>query len=653
MPRPHEAQDPDLSAGVDPVTLYGTAERPAPMRLLRAGPLSATLDQGNLRYVRCGEVEVIRAISFIVRDTAWGTYTPQIDDLRIDEGEQSCLVTYRAACTGPEGTFRYAAWIRITAEGGIAFSVEGGSEADFPTNRTGFVVLHPIEGVAGTPVEVLHTDGRVEQARFPELIEPWQPVFDIQALAHEPRPGLRVSCRMEGDAFEMEDHRNWGDASYKTYIRPLAKGHPYVILAGEPVVQSVTVAVTGAPSQVAASALPTREPIRVAVGAAAGAMPSIGLAVDAEDCEAALARREALAATGVQNLLVRFDARRHGAREARHAEAVRGALGAGAVIEVVIPGRDPRGELATVAAALAGGGLRTTALVAVPVRDLKSRPSGSVEGEATAAEIATAARAVFPAARIGGGTFAYFTELNRNPPSAAELDFVTHGFAANIHAADDISVMETLETIPHMARTLRARFGSIPHHIGFAAIAMREAPYGAGPVLNPHGGRVAASRVDPRQRGLFGAAWALGFAARAAQEGIAAIGLGMPAGPFGIMPDEAEARAYPVQAVLRGLASMAWRPRREVTISRPGAIQAVACEGEGGTELWIANLTADPVEVDLDGFAPANLRLLDESSWPRSLASRRGFDVPVSPFSQGRVALSPYAVACLSGKPLG
>lgn len=145
----------------------------------------------------------------------------------------------------------------------------------------------------------------------------------------------------------------------------------------------------------------------------------------------------------------------------------------------------------------------------------------------------------------------------------------------------------------------------------------------------------------------------LGFAARAAQEGIAAIGLGMPAGPFGIMPDEAGAMAYPVQAVLRGLASRAGRPRREVTISKPGKTQAVACEGEGATELWIANLTADPVEVDLDGFAPENLRLLDERSWPRSPASPRGFDLPVSPFSQGRVALAPYAVACLSGKLLG
>jgi hypothetical protein len=96
---------------------------------------------------------------------------------------------------------------------------------------------------------------------------------------------------------------------------------------------------------------------------------------------------------------------------------------------------------------------------------------------------------------------------------------------------------------------------------------------------------------------------------------------------------------------------MAGTPRRAVTISRPGRIQVVAREGE--SKLWIANLTANPVEVDLDGFAPASLRLLDESSWPRSLASPRGFDVPVSPFSQGRVALSSYAVVCVREKPLG
>ena len=37
---------------------------------------------------------------------------------------------------------------------------------------------------------------------------------------------------MQGDIFEMEDQRNWTDASYKTYVRPLALPWPYTLPAG-------------------------------------------------------------------------------------------------------------------------------------------------------------------------------------------------------------------------------------------------------------------------------------------------------------------------------------------------------------------------------------------------------------------------------------
>ena len=50
-------------------------------------------------------------------------------------------------------------------------------------------------------------------------------------------------CTMEGDAYEMEDQRNWTDASYKTYIRPLALPWPYTIKKGARFAQKVTLAV--------------------------------------------------------------------------------------------------------------------------------------------------------------------------------------------------------------------------------------------------------------------------------------------------------------------------------------------------------------------------------------------------------------------------
>jgi hypothetical protein len=50
---------------------------------------------------------------------------------------------------------------------------------------------------------------------------------------------------MEGDAFEMEDQRNWTDASYKTYVRPLAFPWGYTLAKGSRHAQSARLSFTG------------------------------------------------------------------------------------------------------------------------------------------------------------------------------------------------------------------------------------------------------------------------------------------------------------------------------------------------------------------------------------------------------------------------
>jgi len=50
---------------------------------------------------------------------------------------------------------------------------------------------------------------------------------------------------MEGDSFEMEDQRNWTDASYKTYLRPLGLPFSYTSMRGEDIEQSVTISFSG------------------------------------------------------------------------------------------------------------------------------------------------------------------------------------------------------------------------------------------------------------------------------------------------------------------------------------------------------------------------------------------------------------------------
>ena len=223
-----------MGIGISPaIKLCGTEEPDVPGRVLHAGPLSVELENGNLRHIRFGGAEVLRGIAYLVRDENWGTLAASIADLAITEDPDAFTASYHGCCADAQRRLTYEARISGRSDGSLAFEVVAVAETDVLTNRVGFVVLHPLAGVAGRPVRVVHTDGRVVTDRFPELIKPSQPIFDIRSLAHAIAPGVWATCTMEGDdPFEMEDQRNWSDASYKTYVRPLGKPWPYLLEQG-------------------------------------------------------------------------------------------------------------------------------------------------------------------------------------------------------------------------------------------------------------------------------------------------------------------------------------------------------------------------------------------------------------------------------------
>jgi hypothetical protein len=196
------------------IKLTGTDSVDPKSKTLRAGALSVEFGNGALRYIRVGDVEVIRAIAFLVRDKNWGTFAPEISNLKLSQKKDGFAIRYHARCGDASAVIAYDATISCNAAGYLDFEATATPESDFTTNRTGFVVLHPLKGVAGFPVEVEYTSGRREKSKFPALVNPACPFTDIRALKHKVMDGLSVTCRMEGYAFEMEDHRNWSDASF-------------------------------------------------------------------------------------------------------------------------------------------------------------------------------------------------------------------------------------------------------------------------------------------------------------------------------------------------------------------------------------------------------------------------------------------------------
>src|SRR3712207_7192876 len=126
--------------------------------MLRAGPLSVELVGGALRYARYRSVEVLRGIDYLARDRNWGTYAPEITNVRLEEGD-GFRVSYDGRCGDGAQELTYRAEITGGPDGSVRFRVVATPVTDFETNRTGFIVLHPLDGVAGRPVEVTHVDG--------------------------------------------------------------------------------------------------------------------------------------------------------------------------------------------------------------------------------------------------------------------------------------------------------------------------------------------------------------------------------------------------------------------------------------------------------------------------------------------------------------
>jgi hypothetical protein len=471
---------------------------------------------------------------------------------------------------------------------------------------------------------------------------------------------------MEGDAWEMEDHRNWTDASFKTYVRPLALPWPYTLKAGEQVRQSVTLELRGAAPKPGKSA--KVKGVEVKLGAATRqAMPAIGLGVPAEEIDHAIARLDLLKLAAPKLLICHFDPRqRHGKKELYGYRVLCEQTGADCELEVVVESLDKfKEELTLLAGMVREAGLKLTAVAVCPVGDLKSVLPGGPRPPAPPLDaLYRAAREAFPDAKLGGGMFSFFTELNRKRPPAQLLDFVHNTTCPIVHAADDRSVMETHEALPYQVATARSFIGKTPYRIGPSAIGCRDNPHGKTFTPNPNNERICLVRMDPRQRGLFGAAWTLGYIASFAPTGVESVCMGAPTGPLGVMYRKADYRqpyydqlpgspVYPAFHVIAGLTRAAGAKLVSTASSDEATVRCLAYKVKGATLLWLANLTAQEQAVTLAHNAGAMFAAtLDEISFDQATADPLGFQKSRKALATPKLTLGAYAVGivCLNDK---
>ncbi|AGI72480.1 hypothetical protein OA238_c24220 [Octadecabacter arcticus 238] len=625
------------------VLLTGTPRSEERPRVLRAGRLEATYAAGAMRCIRWNNVEILRAVLFLVRTPGWGTPSAKISSLEIEESAKAFTVAFEAHYAEPGKGVIASVRIAGLADGKFNARATIRAEREFETNRTGFVILHPLDGFAGTDVEIEHASGSDETLKMPLTLSPGQPVKDIHAITHRPAPGLTIETRFEGDIFEMEDQRQWSDASFKTYNRPLALVSPYLISPDEPIEQSVSLTVTGTGKRPAPAVTPPK--------IEGQQMPSYALPLDRPgDAQHALNYGDAVKALGPQILLLRYDLTEETSPvDAGPLARLLSLTRADLEVQIVTAAQDTEAldaDIARVARELSDADVEVARVSAFAKIDENSyQPGQERPPHAAESDLAAALVRHFPSAQLIGGSPAFFTEFNRKRPDTALWQGVTFATTPVVHASDDASVMETLQSLPHIATSAKTLANGLPLSIGPIGIGMRFNPYGSAPAQNEPELREEMAARDPRQRGVMAAAWIVGYLAQIAPYSFERFAFAAPTGPFGLISsqqeyprafwdDQSDGALYPIFHVARWLSAAAGA--RIVAAGTESDVAFIVWERDGAPGALVANLTSETRDMPdlplkatvgtvLDGDTAADLARTPDHSvtadWPTRLTA--------------------------------
>lgn len=630
--------------------LHGAPIAWEPPVLVQAGPLSAQFEGGVLRYLRLGGVEVLRQIYSAVRDHNWGTIAGVLSNLTLNQQPDRFEITFD--CTHQQGEVHFV-WrgaISGEADGTLRYHMAGEALSTFRRNRVGFCVLHPMQ-CAGAACRVLHTDGAQAEARFPVEIAPHQPFFDIRAVQHEYAPDCWVEVLMEGDTFEMEDQRNWIDASFKTYCTPLALPFPVTLPAGTRIEQTITLTPLTPPPSAAA---PTDAPLTLRPSPTKRTLPLLGLGAASHDEPLSQRQIERLKALRLNHLRVdvRFDQpdwRDRLARQAAEAASI------GAALEVALHLSDPAEEQ-----------LAAVAQVALPAH--VARWLIFCVGEKSTRErwLALARQGLGADAALITGTDAFFTELNRERPPHHAADGVVYSLNPQVHAFDDASLVETLAVHATTLETARAFCGGKPIFVGPVTFKMRWNPNATAPEP-PTAPDQLPRQADPRQMSLFGAGWALGSLKYLALGGAAGTTHFETTGYLGIMATEAGSRlpdqfpdvaggVYPMYHVFADLTEFSGAQVIDLHSSDPLRVDGWGVRLSEHERYLIANYTGAPqaVTLGLSGRFTGRMLSLETAltamSEPEAFRASHPVEV-VSAADALAVTLPPFAVLTLDRMP--
>lgn len=522
----------------------------------------------ELADVTCDGVLLARSIRFAARDRDWATVPLSWADAAATDAGLRIDARYEGLGS------RWAVSLVVTArEDALDVRLDAVTAEDWDRTRVGLVLLHP-PTVAGAALRVGQPDGSQTTTEYPRTIAPHQPARDIRSLAWS-ADGLDVVAEFGGEVFEMEDHRNWTDASFKTYGTPLGLPVPVHLGAGQHVRQSITLTVDGRGSPPVPAT-----PGPIAFVPSGIPFPQLALAASTE---AGAAPAEV---SRVPVHLVEVDVDAPGWRLALD-RALDAADAAGAAADVRLVAVTPDAIAEPVAA------LADRRVVRLGVTATRTQVTEPAHWEALVAVAP-------PGVELVAGARSHFTEVNRRLADlpAAPLAFALTPGAHNVERAQ---LVESLPMQGLVASTAVGMAAGRPVHVGPVTLRPRYATFAATPPPPPAPGigyTVDDDATDPRQASPAVAAWTIASAASLASAGVASIAYFETWGPRGVRSAEGP---YPVAAAIEALAELAGAERLDVVGTLPEGVWIAAARRDGIDTVLVANLNADEVRVTLPG----------------------------------------------------
>jgi len=606
------------------VLLHGSVEPLPEVTALLAGPLSMIYTEGEIRYVRLAGREVLRRLYVAVRDSSWSTVPSRVIKTVKEILPDSFRITVQIESKLDDIDFYWRNSIVGEARGRILFRVTGTARSRFFRNRIGLCVLFPASECQAVPCVATGIDGKKHKSSFPEFILPHQPFRELAGISYEPFPGAHLNLRFRGDIFEMEDQRNWGDASFKIYSTPLELPIPVEVQKGTVISQSATIKLENRKSTGRKPVFPpvdSSEPITISFDPnKRSTMPRIGLALPTSQftCgseSTALLRQLNFSHLRVDLHLHREDYKVTLERGIEHSHALNLPLELALFLSP-----NYEAELDSLAELLKK---QSPSVCTVLVFASRSLCTNLAHLEVAREKLSP----LLPTALFGGGTDSNFAEINRSRPSVGSFDLLSCSYNPQIHSTDWHSLVENLDGIQSVICSARQFAPNIPIAISPLSLKPRyrpdNTPY---PLVDSHR---LDPLTDPRQASLFGAGLSVGILKQLAEAGIYSATCFESCGPRGIVQNDSlhaktdrvprvtvSGRVFPLFHAFASALSRASASVISTSSSSPYVIQSLAFQQQSETHMLLANLSPNIQKVRFIGLPLGEIRTksLDESN---------------------------------------